>query len=245
MITIDSVVRSNMGDTQNPTLHGYVSRLHYALRGFQELSFDVIAEVKTAELTLNEIYVAKLPTDYVKLVRVFAKVGDRISEMSEDGSITFHHEGTKTPNEAFYQRRSLFTLGNSTTTRNPLNGLEISSKGKGHNNKGYFRENKGTFPRELQFDSGVTSRKIFVEYLATPETPGSETALTPLAANCLNEYIHYRDSRHKNGESSYETQSLKQSFERERSKLFARESNLTLTGIIDAYKQAYGENQLR
>jgi hypothetical protein len=249
MITIDSVIRGYMGDKQAPTLHGYVPLLNYALEGFKELSYDVISEVKTTAVTLDAIKIGKMPTDYVKLVRCYAKVGDRMVEMSEDGSITFHKKDAVTPNDKYSERRSenrgggRYSLGYSET--NPLNGIDTSSYGVGHNNFGYFREKKGTYPVEFHFSSEVTSKSIFVEYLATPTVPGTETLLTPLASKCLNEYIGYKESRYRNGEASVETQSRKMNFEDERRKLFARESNLSLTSIADAYKKAYGEQHLR
>lgn len=249
MTTLDSVVRSYMGDMQKPTLHGYVPLLHYAIQGFNELSYDVIAEVKTAEITYNQIKIAKLPTDFVKLIRVYAKVGDRVVEISEDRTITFHKENTTTANNTYaqmrHENRGAGGISLGYEADNELNGANLGTYGFGHNNFGYFRMKKDSVPAELHFSSEITDKKIFVEYLATPTTPGSETVLTPLAAKCLNEYIGYKESRAKNGEASGETQARKMTFEEEKSKLFARESNLTLKGISDIYKQSYGEQHLR
>lgn len=249
MTTVDSIVRSYMADMKKPTLHGYVPLLHYALEGFRELSYDVVAEVKTKEVSLNALKIGQLPNDYVKLIRVFVKVGDRAVEMSEDRTITFHKESTIKPNDSYaekrHENRGGGLVGLGYVEINALNGETTGNYGTGYNNFGYFREKKDSFPRELHFSSEVKGDNVFVEYLATPETPGSETVLTPLAAKCLNEYIGYKDARQKFGEASGETQARKRNFEDERSKLFSRESNLTLESIRDAYYQAYGEQHLR
>lgn len=249
MITLDSVVRSYLGDMQKPTLHGYVPLLHYALEGFRELSYDVIAEVKTVEVKYNQIKVASLPNDFVKLIKVYAKVGDRVVEISEDSTISYHKESTIKANDTYsekrHENRGAGGISLGYETDNELNGVSIGNYGFGHNHFGYFRMKKDSYPVEMHFSSEITSKKVFVEYLATPNTPGSETVLTPLAAKCLNEYIGYKESRAKNGEASNETQARKMSFEQERDKLFARESNLTLGTIADIYKQSYGEQQLR
>lgn len=244
MITVDSVIRSYLGDNHAATLHGYVRLLNYALEGYRELSIDVVAEVKTVKLRLDVLKKATMPTDYMKLIKVYAKIGDRAAAISEDGSISFHHDKSNTPNDKYADKRGSLKYGIDIEP-DPTTLNNNDTMGNGYNNLGYFREKKDTFPRELFFSADITDRDILVEYLAQPGGFGSETVLSPLMSKCLNEYIGYKDSRYRFGESSAETQSRKMNFEDERRKLYKRESNLSLQTISDAYKQAYGENHLR
>ena len=241
MTSIDSVVRSYLGDKGANTLHGYIPLLHYALECFDELHYDVIAGVKTAKLTLNDIKVASLPSDYIQLIRVVVKAGDRWVNLDSDGTIAFHKVDVNTPNEKYHNQPEFHQYYNPF---NPITDpLITENNGRSHNGKGYFREKKGC--KELHFSADVTSSDIYVEYIGQASSPSSETVVTPLAKKCINRYIGYRDSWRKNGEASAETQYRKQEYLTERDKVTARESNLSLESIANALDQSYGENMLR
>lgn len=241
MTSIDSIVRSYLADKAAPTLHGYLPLLHYALEGFDELHYDVVAVIKTGKLTLNDIKVAKLPTDLLQLVRVAVKVGDRWEVLDHDNSISFHNTDLKSPNTR-YDKRKIIGAGDTLTS--DLSDYSLTNdRGKGHNYLGYYRIDKSS--NELHFSADVTGRQIFIEYIGNASTPNAETMVTPLAKKYLNRYIGYKESWRKNGEASAETQARKIEAENELYKVHARESNLSLDTIANMVNQAYGFTNLR
>lgn len=70
--SLDSLVRKAVYD-QNRSIHYYLPFLSWALECLSEMNLDIDGQVKTVELSVDDLGLAKLPCNYIDWVRVGTK----------------------------------------------------------------------------------------------------------------------------------------------------------------------------
>ena len=69
-VTLDEIIKSLLIQEGETTEHKYMQYLDVAIRGLKELSFDILQQVKTETLTVNDNLTVDLPKDYVNYTRI-------------------------------------------------------------------------------------------------------------------------------------------------------------------------------
>ena len=81
MTSIDSIIRAILLQKSMP-MHFYVKLLSFALDCLKELELDIVPNIKSQELTVDEFSRVVLPCDYVDWTRVGQKNGQFVLNMS-------------------------------------------------------------------------------------------------------------------------------------------------------------------
>lgn len=237
--TVDQVVRSAIASKGRGTLHSYVLYLHFALKGLFKLKRDGGYNAKkTQKLKVTSLKTVKAPDDMLYYCLIGVPVGNRILYFIPDKSISLNpsdHEGaTKTPVMSVPYDNSYNFL--NYTDIYYSNGYTPDNSRQGSYLTKHFRYNEDQ--REFQLDGSISCEHIYIEYITTGINPCSETVISPLVADALEEFIHYREARFKHGAASAESRAAEQDYLNELDEAIASQSDLTGSGIMEAISSA-------
>jgi len=240
MITtsIDAIVRSALMSHQLP-IHYYVQFLHYALKCVQELNFDVLQNIKSVKLTVNEFSEVPLPADYIDYCVVGVEVGQRIRPLSMNQRINRLPNTDAGGNQIAYPNDS--TVDYSYLSYN-YDGYFFSSfiNSKGQHIGRYFGygastddsfrviEDRGVIQLDQSIGEGAI---IYMEYLYL-DTAATTSLVAPYAQNCIEAYITWMFRKWDNRIPRVDVEMSKREFYNELRILRARKDDLTKSDIL-------------
>lgn len=156
-ITIDDIVNNvalTIGDDSYLTGSlNYQLRL-LALQGLKELSFDMLQEVKSVELTVSSTGTITLPDDYIKYVKIgILGSDDKVHYLGKQDNLNLVSGATSTDsNDIDDDPAYFYGIGGR------------YGVGGGTNHNGYYRVNKED--NTISFSSDAIGKNIILEYIS-------------------------------------------------------------------------------
>jgi hypothetical protein len=168
-----------------------------AIAGYRELNFTVINSIKVVYLQMDDILNVKLPTDYIRYIKIGMPIGNRIWNLTVDDTILLGRSIA-----CGEDANELFTTTNPTPvgygyffTGHYRDGQYINGLygvGGGYR-KAYFKVDKER--GVITFDAPVPRSTIVLEYKS--DGISAQTLVPKEAINTIVAYIHWRRNVNK------------------------------------------------
>lgn len=255
-VTIDKIVRQALIAMGEQSLHKYPRCLQFAMECFKDFQMDSAQDVKTVRLTMNDVKQIELPLDFVDWVKVGIVCGDRIKIMGvcdtlpiltvrDDCGVlqpyTADIPANVIPNNWISYGGYSFFGFNEVNEWGELLGA-VYGIGGGYTDVGYFRvlRNQGDHG-VLQFNSDVNTTDVYLEYISNGFDPKAESIVNSYAEKCIQFYIHWRVSQHKNGAASRDAQAWERQYYNELRKSRIRISGLDVRQVLELSRKHYAQ----
>lgn len=249
-VTIDNIVMSALGDKDEQGTHNYRRYLHYALRCAQDWHFDSAQEVKTIELNMNDYNAVDWPQDYIDWTKIGVRYGDKVMTFGVNDDIDLLHNADECGNPIINASADTEDNINMFTPlywggywfQNYINdygehmGRFYGYGGAAHG-IGNFKLNKER--RQFQFDSKVTAKKIYLEYISNGFDPCKETMVNRYAESMIRTYVHWQNSVFKEGPASSNSQAWELEYDKQLRLSRARVFELSVKDIINISREHY------
>ena len=229
-VTIDEVVNDAalmMGDDSYMSgVKNYQLRT-LALQGLKELSFDILEEILSVQLTVSSSGTLTLPDNYIK----YTKIG----VLGSDGKV--HFIG-KQDNLNLVSGASSDT--SSGVDDDPAYFFGVGGRygvGGGTNQHGYYRVNKEE--NTISFSSKLVGKKIILEYISNGI---STSKVHQFAEEALRSYIYWRSLQRRRGVPFGEKQLAKRDFFNEKRLANARMKSFTKDEAVMSSRKAYKQS---
>lgn len=228
---IRDIVFSVMARMGEVTTHKFPDLLVFALDGYWEYQQDYKQEVRTVEKTLSSARRIELPRDFIRLVKIGIKVGDRVEAIIPDNDLALKGPNKYEPNESYTVKRP------NVPFRGYLNDYgqprELwADTWRGANRQGFYTIDK--MCNEIIFTPEVDGKKIYLEYISNELKPNSYTYVSQDAYQVISAYIWWQIARYdkRMGDRSSEAQLRKQAYLDEVKLMHRRRSDLSVAGLV-------------
>lgn len=252
-VTIDHIVRTALAVQGEETLHKYQRYLIFALQAAKDFYMDSAQDVKTIELTMNDIKQVELPLDFVDWVKVGVICGNQIKVFGVCDTLPILTEKDSCGNLKAYDNSGCdvngyptdyFNYGgyyflNYTNSYGEVIG-GLYGVGGGYTDTNYFRvlRNQGT-NGIIQFSSEVNTKPVYLEYITNGFNPKQESVINSYAERAIENYIHWKVSAFKNGAASGDAQAKEELYYTELLKARRRIMDLTPRDILEISRKYY------
>lgn len=203
--SIDVIVREALLDDRL-TIHYYTRYLHHALRIMDELSLHFpIGSVKTIELDLTSYNRAILPADFVDVINVDAKNGERIIPLERDRQLNKQYNYDSSGNKIPYPSAAPFGIYEELSNILVSGGRTINFRGEqtgrlyGRTRKPALVYDIDTLNQELVFGNGIELTKVTLTYMTTAVSMSTNNLVTPYATDVIIKYIKFMARKAENG----------------------------------------------
>jgi hypothetical protein len=193
--SINIIVRDALLDNGLP-LHYYTRYLHHALRILDELSMDYdMGNIKSVVLSTTSYQRAILPTDFVDVVDVSAKHGERLLPMERDRTLNKNYNRDEAGNKIPYPtdtninydsefNYNLISGANNLNTRGELVGRYY-----GKQRKPLLTFDIDTTNSELVFCNTMSLTEVTLTYITSSVSKSTANTVTPYAVDVITKYI--------------------------------------------------------
>jgi len=240
--SINLIVRDALLSRKLP-LHYYSRFLHHALTIVDELSldFDLGNNVKTVELDVTSYQRAVLPADFVDVIDVSAKSGDKLLPLERDRSLNkkYNYDGNGNKiafpsSESNSELNSLVAITSSTVNLNSRG--ELKGRYYGSKRVAKFTYDVDSGNEELVFGTDMDLTKVTLTYLTTGVSRSSANLVTPYANDTITKYIYMMESMNSKDRIGI-YQIAKQDYNIARANLRARLNAMDTAEIIGALRR--------
>ena len=222
-VTLDEVVKSLLIQEGEHTEHKYMQYLDIAIRGMKELSFDILQDIKIANLSINDNLTVDLPKDFVNYARIGVCNNGRIETLGFDERICLDRDidacGEELPNSS---NKDGSWVGNY------RNGEAVGGSyglGGGQNKNGYYRLDREK--NQLALSSEVKGGSIVIEYISDGSSVDGDMRVNTLSEEALRSYIYWKKVQRKRNTPLQEKELARRDFYNEKRLARARIVNFT------------------
>jgi len=235
--SLNIIVRDALLDNGLP-LHYYTRYLHHALRITDELSMDYnMGNIKMVKLNLTSYQRAVLPNDFIDLVDVSAKQGERLLPLERDRTLNkmynYDESGSRIPypsdttlNYDSEFNYNLISGGNNLNTRGELIGRYY-----GKQRKPLLMYDIDTINSEIVFSNTTTFTEITLVYISSAVSKSSANLVTPYATDVITKYVQMKATQVDGGRIGM-LQIYKQDFENARRIFRARMNSMDYAEMV-------------
>lgn len=217
------------------SVHFYLQVVKHAADCLRELQFDVIGNIRTKKLELNQYGAVELPCDYLDYVRIGTPNGASVrkSALIFGGNrlVNLDEKGNKVPYGG-----SNWSYGEDYGAWLYPDGLHLNP----------HRQSDGfmivTERREVQFTNYREGGYIILDYITDGSEVDNATQVDPYAQACIEAYVFWQLKATNRmigaGEASYE----KQEYDRQYRILRARKSDINPANVRASMQRMYGRS---
>jgi hypothetical protein len=240
--SINIIVRDALLDNGLP-LHYYTRYLHHALRITDELSMDFsMGNVKMVELSTTSYQRAILPNDFIDVVDVSAKHGERLLPLERDRALNkiynYDDSGNRIPyptdtniNYDAEFNYNLISGANNLNTRGELVGRYY-----GKQRKPLLVYDIDTINSEIVFSNTMALEEITLSYITSAVSRSTANLVTPYATDVITKYIQMMAVKAE-GTTLGKYQLAKQEYDNARRIFRARMNSMDYAEIIGATRR--------
>lgn len=238
-VTLDEVINDLLIDEGKSSQHEYIRYYNIGLRGLKEMSFDVVRNVKSIELSLNKTTNSVvLPTDYVKYTAIAVVGGNNELQYLGHKERLNMVSGAKAPDGGDDTSAPVFNYSNVDDGIYGRYGV-----GGGNNSNGYYRVNldEGT----IEFSSVVsTLSKVVLEYISDGSTglSGDEIKIHAFAEEALRSFVYWKSIQRKRGINANEKMAAKREFYNQKRLARARMNSFTKEEALQTTRKAFKQS---
>ena len=240
--SLNIIVRDALLDSGLP-LHYYTRYLHHGLRVLDELSLDFnMGNIKTATLSVTSYQRAVLPADYVDLIDVSAKYGERLLPMERERNLNkkynYDTQGNKIPYPASTSinydaevNYNLISGSNNINTRGELVGRYY----------GRMRSAKLTYDidetnQEIVFSNEMILTEVTLTYITSAVSKSAANVVNPYATDVITKYIMMMAAKAE-GATLGKFQLAKQEYDNARRVFRARLNSMDYAELLGATRR--------
>ena len=247
-VTLDYIVKNVMVDNWENTEHNYMRYLQWAFRGLKQINFDVLRDVRTVVLTMNDNRTVDLPLDFVNYTKIGVCVNGFIKVLGtrRDMCLTrsLDNCGNVVRNDVKLNCSVLDDFGPYTylfyNYRNGENVGQLFGVGGGRNHRGYYRVD--TKNRQISFTTDGEKTDVVIEYISDGVSPTGKSKIHVFAEECLIKWIHWQRIDNKKGENQAEKERKRREYYNEFRKLRARMKSFTLDELLATFRSSYAQS---
>ena len=246
LYTLDSVVRSALADRQYP-MHWYLQFLSYGVDVLRELNMDVMQDIKSVRLPINNYKAAYLPKDYVDYIRVGNETGQYLNPWGEK-------------RDSFNRLNKFDSSGNKISYGDieAQNGIlpnnwegfwytnYVNDKGEHlgriFNNFNGFRDSFAIIRErsEIQLDMSYTGKEIVMDYISDGLSADASNNIHPYAVATIKAYIMWRMKENSRAYGLAERRDAKDEYGNQYRILRARMNSIDVIDIRRSLAKGYG-----
>lgn len=246
LYTLDNVVRGALAERQYP-LHFYLQFLTYGVDALRELNLDVLQNVKSVRLPINNYKAAILPNDYVDHVRVGDEIGQYLSPWGEKKDSfnrlnKFDSQGNKINYGDIESENGILPNNWEGFWYTNLVNDKGEHLGRIFNNRPAFR-NSFVILRErneIQLDSAYTGKEIVMDYVSDGLSLDASNSIHPYAVATIKAYIFWKQKEHGRHYNVSERQIARDEYYNQLRTLRARMNNISIQDIRRSLSESYG-----
>tara|TARA_R110000824_G_scaffold311311_3_gene498486 strand:+ start:3400 stop:4137 length:738 start_codon:yes stop_codon:yes gene_type:complete len=223
-VTLDEVVKSLLIQQGDSTEHKYMQYLDIAIRGLKELTFDILQQVKTETLTVNDNLTVDLPKDYVNYTRIGqCKSHGRIETLGYDEYLCIQNkvDYCGDPDAHDFSGETRVSGGNS---RNGELTGGWYGRGGGYRN-GYYRIDREK--NQIALSSELAGESIVLEYISDGSRVNGDMKVNALAEESLRAYMWWKLLQRKSNVPLGEKEAARRDWYNEKRLARARIVNFT------------------
>jgi hypothetical protein len=223
-VKLDEVIKSLLIQEGESTEHKYMQYLDVAIRGMKELSFDILQQIKTETLTVNDNLTVDLPKDYVNYTRIGRCMSHgRIETLGYDEYLCIQNKVDCCGDEEAQDFSGLSGASGGNSRNGELTGGWYGRSG-GYRN-GYYRidREKG----QIALSSELSGESIVLEYISDGSNPDGSMRVNSLAEEALRAYIYWKVNQRNSGVPLQEKELARRDFYNEKRLARARIVNFT------------------
>tara|TARA_R110001606_G_scaffold288693_1_gene436863 strand:+ start:2751 stop:3488 length:738 start_codon:yes stop_codon:yes gene_type:complete len=222
--TLDEVIKSLLIQQGETSEHKYMQYLDIAIRGLKELTFDILQQIKVANLDVNSNLTVDLPKDYVNYAKIgICKSDGRIHTLGFDEQICIANNM-----DCCGAPYSNGTREDENYSGNYRNGEEtggLYGLGGGQNKNGYYRIDREK--NQIALSSGLDGNQLILEYLSDGSSVNGDMKVNAMAEESLRAYIYWKLIQRRNNIPLQEKESARRDFYNEKRLSRARIVNFT------------------
>lgn len=246
LYTLDNIVRSALADRQYP-MHWYLQFLQYGIDAVRALNFDVLQNVKSVRLPVNNYKAVTLPCDYVDYVRVGTETGQYILPWGEKQDSfnrlnKFDSNGNKIPYGDIEATTGIlpadwegFWYTNYVNDKGEHLGRIFNNFSSYRNSFVVLRERN-----EIQLDVSYTGTEIVLDYITDGLTTSASNAIHPYAIDCIKAFIFWKMKEHSRAYNISERQIAKEEYYNQLRILKGRIHDIDVNDIKRSLAGGYG-----
>lgn len=239
--SINLIVRDALLSRKLP-LHYYTRYLHHALTILDELSldFDLGTNIKTVELDVTSYKRAILPADFVDVIDVSAKRGDRLVPLERDVKLNKKYNYDSTGNKIPYPSDESdiqmdIQLGMAAGVSNVNTTGELTGRYFGVERRPHYIFDIDTANQEIVLGTNVDLSKVTLTYVTNSVSKSSANVVTPYANDVITKYILMMEALNSKERIAI-YQIAKQSYDNARRVLRARLNAMNYAEILGALR---------
>jgi hypothetical protein len=209
-----------------------VDFLIYAQRGFEELHFDTLGNVRTVKLEINSYNAVTIPDDFLDMCKIGVVNGQFVKPLISRNGINrlnnFDTDGTtkiKYP-ETDVSLFSFFYPGLSYNDHLEFTGRMYGYKADRSDSYKILKERN-----EIQLHQDIDATEVILEYISDGSEVDNATQINPYAKSAIEAYINWKWKENNRSYSEYERTRAQRQFDHQHKILRARLNPLTLSDI--------------
>lgn len=244
--SINTIVREALLDNGLP-LHYYTRYLHHALRILDELSMDFdLGNVKSTTLAVTSYNRAILPNDFIDVVDVAAKHGERLLPLERMRSLNKNYNRDEAGNKIPYPSTDMVNY-DSEFNYNLISGSNnMNTRGEmigrfyGKQYKPLLAFDIDTVNSEIVFNNTMPLEEITLTYITSAVSKSTANLVTPYATDVITKYIQMMAFQAEGGNSKYlisKMQLNKQDFQNAKRVFRARMNSMDAAEMVGAIRR--------
>jgi len=223
-VKLDEVIKSLLIQEGEYTEHKYMQYLDVAIRGMKELSFDILQQIKTETLTVNDNLTVDLPKDYVNYTRIGqCKSHGRVETLGYDEYLCIQNKVDCCGDVSAQDFSGLGKASGGNSRNGELTGGWYGRSG-GYRN-GYYRidREKG----QIALSSELSGESIVLEYISDGSNPDGKMKVNSLAEEALRSYMYWKVNQRRSEVPLQEKELARRDYYNEKRLARARIINFT------------------
>lgn len=244
--TLDNITRSALAD-RGYSMHWYLQFLTYGVDILRQLNMDVLQNIKSVRLPVNNYKAATLPVDYVDYIRVGNETGQYINPFGEKRDSfnrlpKFDANGQKISYGDIEAQNGI--LPNNWEGFWYTNYINDKGEhlGRIFNNFNGFRDSFAIIRErsEIQLDTSYTGKEIVMDYISTGMTVDASNNIHPYAVDAIKAYMFWKMKEHGRHYNIAERRDAKEEYGNQLRILRARMNNIDVNDIRRSLAKGYG-----
>ena len=211
-------------------IHFYVDFLIYAQRGFEELNYDTLGNVRTVKLEINDYDAVTLPEDFLDLCKIGVVNGQFVKPLvSRNGINRLNNFDTDGTTKIPYPETSLFNSFYTDVNFNDngeFTGRLYGLKADRSDSYKILKERN-----EIQLHQSINATHVILEYISDGSEVDNATQINPYAKATIEAFINWKWKENNRSYSEYERARAQRQFDHQHKILRARLNTLTLSDI--------------
>jgi uncharacterized protein (UPF0333 family) len=240
--SLNIIVRDALLDSGLP-LHYYTRYLHHGLRILDELSLDFnMGNIKTATLAVTDYQRAVLPSDYIDMIDVSAKHGERLLPLERERNLNKKYNYDSSGNKIPYPTATSINY-DSEINYNLISGVNnMNSRGELIGRYyGRMRAAKLTYDidetnQEIVFGNEMLLTEITLTYITSAVSKSAANVVNPYATDVITKYIVMMAAKAE-GATLGKSQLAKQDYDNSRRVFRARLNSMDYAELLGAIRR--------